>query len=135
MQVKLRSASGVNMPHMGSAMHTIPILSTSATPGCGACLQSAGSGPVCRAVLGEPCEAPVLVGPADELQRLMTALAPVLGALESSGLVRALHVQPGEVELQLAVRAGCGGAALADSAFQTLRSLLPDTDIYVVPAP
>jgi hypothetical protein len=35
------------------------------------------------------------------------------------------------VELQLAVDPRCGGAELADAAFQTLRRLLPDTDIYV----
>jgi hypothetical protein len=28
----------------------------------------------------------------------------------------------------------CGGATLADTAFQTLCSLLPDTDIYVTHA-
>jgi hypothetical protein len=65
---------------------------------------------------------------------LKRALAPVLGALDTSGLVRALHVADGEVELQLALRADCGGAALADSAFHALRALLPDTDIYVLPA-
>ena len=41
---------------------------------------------------------------------------------------------PGEVDLRLAVARCHGGAALCDSAFQTLRSLLPDTDIYVIPA-
>jgi len=94
----------------------------------------------CRQRAGVPRRAgrglhpPELTGPADELARLLQALTPVLGALETSGLVRALHVQDGEVELQLAVRADCGGAALADDAFHTLRKLLPDTDIYVLPA-
>jgi hypothetical protein len=119
---------------MGSATHTIPIHSAQPAAGCGGCLSSAGSGPVCRSVLGEACVAPALTGPADALSRLLQALTPVLGAPETSGLVRALHVQDGEVELQLAVRADCGGAALADSAFQALRGLLPDTDIYVLPA-
>ena len=119
---------------MGSALHTIQIHNADPKPGCGNCLHSAGSGPVCRAALGEACTAPELTGPADELARLLLALTPVLGALETSGLVRALHVQDGEVELQLAVRADCGGAALADDAFHTLRHLLPDTDIYVLPA-
>jgi hypothetical protein len=119
---------------MGTALHTIPIQNATPVPGCGGCLHSAGSGPMCRAALGEACESPRLSGPADELARLLKALTPVLGALESSGLVRALVVQPGEVELQLSVHADCGGAALADAAFQTLRGLLPDTDIYVTPA-
>jgi hypothetical protein len=124
---------------MGSALHTIPILPASGggcapAAGCGGCLHGTASGPVCRTLLGEPCAAPTLSGPADALDRLRQALAPVLGALDSNGLVRALHVQDGEVELQLALRADCGGAALADSAFQALRSVLPDTDIYVLPA-
>ncbi len=119
---------------MGSAMHTIPIHSNQPAAGCRGCVSGAGNGPVCRSVLGEACAAPELRGPADALQRLLLALTPVLGAPGTSGLVRALHVQDGEVELQLAVRADCGGAALADSAFQMLRSLLPDTDIYVLPA-
>ena len=115
-------------------MHTIPIHDTNPKQGCGNCLQSAGSGPVCRAALGEACTAPELSGPADELARLLQALTPLLGTPQTSGLVRALRVQDGEVELQLAVRADCGGAALADEAFHTLRHLLPDTDIYVLPA-
>ncbi len=119
---------------MGSATHTIPIHSAKPAPGCGSCLHSAGNGPVCQTLLGTAGEAPQLIGPADALQRLLAALAPVLGAVESTGLVRSLRIQPDEVELQLAVRADCGGAALADSAFQTLRKLLPDTDIYVLPA-
>lgn len=123
---------------MGAALHTIPILPVgdgcAPATGCGGCLHSAGSGPVCRTALGEPCAAPTFSGPADALARLKHALAPVLGALDSSGLVRALHVADGEVELQLALRADCGGAALADSAFQALRGVLPDTDIYVLPA-
>jgi hypothetical protein len=122
---------------MGTALHTIPILPATpsvAAVGCGGCVHSTNSGPLCRSMLGEPCAAPTLIGPADQLQRLLTALKPVLGALESSGLVRTLTVQDGEVELQLAVSADCGGAALADSAFQVLRGVLPDTDIYVLPA-
>ena len=123
---------------MGTALHTIPILPADAgcasASGCGGCLHSSGSGPVCREALGEPCAAPTLTGPADELARLLAALTSVLGTLDSSGLVRALTVLDGEVELQLALRADCGGAALADSAFQVLRGMLPDTDIYVMPA-
>lgn len=116
---------------MDAGTHTIPIHNANPAPGCGTCLHTAGSGPVCRAMVGEACDAPLLTGPADALARLQRALTPVLGALESSGLVRALHVQDGAVELHLAVRADCGGAALADDAFQALRRLLPDTDIYV----
>jgi len=45
--------------------------------------------------------------------------------------VLSLTVQPGEVDLVLASRQQCGGAVWADLAFQALRRLLPDTDIYV----
>lgn len=124
---------------MGAALHTIPILpadpACAPAGGCGGCVHGAGSGPVCREALGEPCAAPTLTGPADALARLLAALTPVLGAPDSGGLVRALTVLDGEVELQLALRADCGGAALADSAFQVLRGMLPDTDIYVRTAP
>lgn len=116
---------------MGTAMHTIPIQDAKPAPGCGGCLHGAGNGPVCRSMPVAACAAPQFTGPADELARLQRALTPLLGAPERSGLVRALHVQDGAVELELAVRADCGGAALADDAFHTLRSLLPDTDIYV----
>ena len=112
-------------------MHTIPIHDANPVPGCGGCLHSAASGPVCRSMPAADCGAPQFTGPADELARLQRALTPLLGALETSGLVRALHVQDGEVELQLAVGADCGGAALAENAFHALRGLLPDTDIYV----
>lgn len=116
---------------MGTAPHTIPIHDANPVPGCGGCLHGAGGGPVCRSMPDVDHGAPQFTGPADELARLQRALTPLLGALERSGLVRALRVQDGEVELQLAVRAECGGAALADDAFHTLRRLLPDTDIYV----
>ncbi len=114
---------------MATTRHTIHIHSSNPASGCGACLHSAGDDPVCRVSVGEACAAPELSGPPDELNRLLLALAPVLGGAQGSGLVRALHVQPGEVALTL--HADCGVAALADQAFQTLRGLLPDTDIYV----
>ncbi|MDT7834354.1 hypothetical protein [Aquabacterium sp. OR-4] len=111
----------------------IPIHAAEPSRGCAACLQ-ASSGPVCRSALGEPCGAPRLSGPAAELHRVMQALQQSLG-LPISGddnrVVRALTLGDGEAELQLAVDPRCGGAELADTAFQTLRRLLPDTDIYV----
>ena len=114
---------------MGTKLHTIRIHRTNPASGCGACLHSAGDDPVCRVSVGEACAAPELSGPPDELDRLLAALAPVLGAAQGSGRVRALHVQPGEVALTL--HADFGAAVLVDQAFQTLRGLLPDTDIYV----
>lgn len=116
---------------MGTALHTIPIHDANPVAGCSSCLRSAGGGPVCRSMPDADRGVPRFTGPADALARLQRALTPLLGALDSGGLVRALRVQDGEVELELAVRADCGGAALADDAFHTLRQLLPDTDIYV----
>jgi len=93
------------------------------------------STPTRPVVVGEEGAAPQLSGPADEVQRLLGALGRQLGyPADGAGLVRVLRVQPGEVDLQLAVAHCHGGAALCDSAFQTLRGLLPDTDIYVSPA-
>ena len=126
------------MQHMHGETRTITI--QNAAPevlGCGHCLHADSAAPVCRTVRGDASEAPQLSGPADEVQRLMAALAPALGfdgesgPRAGAGLVRALKLLPGEVELQLAVGRHCGGATLADSAFETLRGLLPDTDIYV----
>lgn len=125
------------MQPMHGEPRTIPIQNAAPVSGCGRCLQGEDGEPVCRTVRGDASHAPQLSGPADELQRLMAALAPVLGWGDESGpragagLVRALNLLPGEVELQLAVGRQCGGAALADSAFEALRGLLPDTDIYV----
>ncbi len=104
--------------------------------GCGACLHTP-AGPVCRSSGGHSCAAPQLMGPPDELQRLVVALADSLGMADGQldgTLVRSLKLMPGEVVLNLAVGPECSGATLADAAFQTLRRLMPDTDIYVTHA-
>ena len=123
---------------MRSDPKTITIRSDAPQAGCGACLPSP-NGPQCRAMTDPTGEPPQLTGPSDELARLMAALAPRLGlaadaSLSTAGLVRSLQVLPGEVTLQLAVGRHCGGQALAEAAFETLRALLPDTDIYVTHA-
>lgn len=115
---------------------TIPIHRAAPATGCRARVYGDGDSRA-RVALDGACAAPMLSGPADQLQRLLAALAPVLGfdevpgRCDGAGLLRSLQLQPGEVELQLAVGRHCGGAALADQAFQTLRGLMPDTDIYV----
>jgi hypothetical protein len=104
-----------------------------AAPRCGGCLHSA-AGPVCRTVEGQDCAAPQLSGPPEMLQRVLDALTPALASPGQpvEALVHALRLVPGEeAELTLKVAPHCSGADLADRAFQTLRSLLPDTDIYV----
>ena len=123
------------MPCMGYAAKTIAIHRATAQPGRGACLHDIGT-PACRATLGEDCAAPRLQGSLPDLRRVMSALGPALGFAADAadagvGVVVSLSVQPGEVDLCLAAGLHCGGAALVDAAFQTLRGLLPDTDIYV----
>lgn len=120
---------------MGTAIRTIPIHDSAAHHGCGGCLHDSGT-PVCRESLGEACAAPRLQGRPQDVRRVMAALAPALGfaadaADAGTGVVAFLSVQAGEVDLRLAVGPHCGGALLADAAFQALRALLPDTDIYV----
>lgn len=108
------------------------------TEGCGACLHSA-SGLVCQSA----CDVliadhvPEVSGPTEAVQRLLSALDQALGPLRDGNLVSArsvihsLHLLDGEAELTLAIAPHCGGALLADAAFDTMRRLLPDTDIYV----
>ena len=136
-RVNLLSADTGNMPRMTWADKTIPIQGGTTHAGCNACLQTE-AGPACHAVGPVAAAPPRLVGPTAELQRLMAALAPCLGFEMTpdagAGLVRALAVLPGEVTLELAVSRHCGGQGLVDTAFQTLRTLLPDTDIYVTAA-
>lgn len=127
-----------------STSKTIPIQAAAPAGGCGHCPHSSGSssghssrsaGADCPVAPASPGAAPQLSGPADELARLLAALARQPGfEAGTSGLVRALRLLPGEVELQLTVGRHCGGAELADTAFQALRGLLPDTDIYVMNA-
>ena len=135
MQVNPVSAGQRTMQRMGIAIKTIVIHPAVALPGCGACLHDSGA-PVCRAVLGEACAAPRLLGLPQDVRRVMAALGLTLGfdadvADAGAGVVRSLSVQPGEVDLSLVAGRQCGGSALADAAFQALRCLLPDTDIYV----
>ncbi len=121
---------------MGSI--AIPIHSQAAGiagSGCGACLHTA-QGPVCRSAVGQSCEAPRLSGPQHQVQRVMDELGIALTANGGSAveLVRSLRLDDGEAELVLAVAPQCSGALLADAAFEVLRRLLPDTDIYVTHA-
>jgi hypothetical protein len=116
----------------------VPIVAEtpSASQGCGACTPGIG-GPVCQFTLPGDDDGPVLEGPDAEVQRLMTALMPCLssGGVAGARRVRSLLVRPGEVELTLNIGPQCQGAAMADDAFQVLKSLLPETDIYVLHAP
>ncbi len=108
-------------------------------PGCAGCLPSA-AGPACRSgVTGEPCLRPELAGDRNTLERVMSALNAEV-TVDDAGLVdhhwvKALRIADGEAELRLTFPFSCGGGKeLAESAFATLRRLLPDTDVYVLGA-
>ncbi len=81
-------------------------------------------------------EAPRLSGNPDTVQRvvgaLQTALDERVGLREPTGVwLRELHLAGDEAELSLAPGLPCCHSELAQAAFETLRALLPDTDIYV----
>jgi hypothetical protein len=122
--------------------HFIPIAcaDTPAHPkgsdGCGACLSSA-AGPVCRSTVCEPGTLPRFEGPPELVRQLVAELDAALAVQRpddpnaTTSLVHSLTLGDGEAELTLAVASRCAGAHLVDTAFQALRRLLPDTDIYV----
>lgn len=119
-------------------MSTVWLQPVQAQGGCGGCLPS-DSGPQCRAhVNGEVCAHPRLAGRRELLQRVMQALnREVIDPDAGRGIVdlhwvQALRIEDGEAELTLGFTLGCGPAKqMSESAFQTLRRLLPDTDVYV----
>ncbi|MFM2065967.1 MAG: hypothetical protein RLZZ584_876 [Pseudomonadota bacterium] len=117
-------------------IEAIPILAdTAASGGCGHC-HSVDAEPVC-AVPMRPGMRPSLSGSQAELVRVEQALVlcPELGGFGlSSGVIRSIHAEGGDVELLLNVGACGGGARLVHAVFDHLRQLLPDTDIYVRPA-
>ena len=103
--------------------------------GCSACAPGGDAGNCLTEGLPR-CGSPRLSGPSAELQRLLAAVEADLAQhiaepAGASGLVQSLRLEVGEAELTLTVAPRCGGQLLADCAFQTLRRMLPDTDIYV----
>ena len=119
-------------------MSTLWLQQAQPPAGCGGCLAS-DSGPRCRShVTGETCTQPKLAGRADQLQQVLQALnRQVVDPAAGRGIVdlqwvRSLRIENGEAELTLSFAPECGpGKDLSESAFQTLRGLLPDTDVYV----
>jgi hypothetical protein len=110
-----------------------------AASGCGSCAASKAAWACGDATFTHVLE-PALTGPPGRLQPVMQALVHELGGAlgdgeDGTGLVRSLRLDEDEAELALAVPAHCGGGRLADIAFQTLRRLLPNTDVYVTHAP
>jgi hypothetical protein len=143
MPVNPRSVTAGNIQPMGQAVPTIWMQSAGAggdPHGCGGCVDSP-TGPACRgAALGEPCLAPRLQGDPATLKRVLQALdeeaADAEGGIVGRHCVKSLRIGGGEAELVVTFPPSCGGGkALAESAFATLRRLLPDTDVYVLHAP
>jgi len=114
-------------------MHSAPV-----PAGCGGCL-STDAGPKCRAhVHGQSCAHPNLAGRMDMLHRVLDALdRDVVDPDSGRGIValqwvKSLRIDHGEAELTVTFAPQCGtGQEMAGEAFDTLRRLLPDTDIYV----
>lgn len=113
--------------------------SEGASAGCGACLSSS-AGPVCRTSLCASTHPQRFEGPPELVRQLVAELDAALAVQRpddpeaTTSLVHSLCVADGEAELTLAVASRCAGAHLVDAAFQALRRLLPDTDIYVTSA-
>lgn len=109
-----------------------------AQAGCGSCLPSTASGPVCAGTSGLPCTQPRLEGPPDRIDQVLQQLRQVgdaNGNLVDTQRYSALRITDDEVELTLAFPRRCGASdQLADRAFHTLRVAWPDTDIYVMHA-
>jgi hypothetical protein len=130
--VKAELAIGGSMAIMSVAARTIPIQPAQPSPGCGRCMSDGQGERLCGVVLDRCEAAPELSGPPDQVSRVLSALVARTGcAPDGSGLVRRLLLREGEADLQLSVASHCGGVALADGAFQALRGLLPDPDIFV----
>lgn len=116
-----------------------PETGSGSTGGCSACLSSA-AGPVCRSTLNPGSQPQRFDGPPELVRHLVAELDAALAVQRpddpdaTTSLVHSLSVVDGEAELTLAVASRCAGAHLVDVAFQALRRLLPDTDIYVTSA-
>lgn len=123
---------------MKPATPTLWMQPASQPAGCSGCLSS-DSGPQCRShVTGEACAQPQLEGRQELITQVLHQLnREVVDPDAGRGIVdlqwvQSLRIQDGEAELTLSFAAVCGPAKeLAESAFRTLRRLLPDTDVYV----
>ena len=108
-----------------------------AAGGCSFCAASA-EGPACTAAADDGgCGTPALTGEPALLARVLQALRSVTARPDGPNLVdahrvRGLHIGDGEAELALVLGSGCPSQLeVADAAFQVLRRVLPETDVYV----
>ena len=138
MVVNPKSAIRDTVAPMGYAMPTLWLQPVQPSAGCSGCVSSE-SGPRCRSqVTGEACLHPQLAGRSEQLALVLRELnRQVVDPEAGQGIVdlhwvKALRIEDGEAELTLSFAPACGpGKQLAESAFQALRRLLPDTDVYV----
>jgi metal-sulfur cluster biosynthetic enzyme len=136
--VNLPSTFRATVLSMGHAMPTLWMQAAQPSSSCAGCVTS-DAGPRCRAqVTGEDCLNPELAGRSEQLARVLDVLnREVIDPDAGRGIVdlhwvKALRIQDGEAELTLSFAPACGpGKQLSETAFQTLRRLLPDTDVYV----
>ncbi len=83
------------------------------------------------ATLGlEPPPAVLLSGPPERVGRVLDALQAALGPCWRTWL-RELRLSEGEAWVAFAPGLGLSGLVSAERAFEVLRRLLPDTDIYI----
>ncbi len=120
-----------------SSPHPTLWLQDAEASACGSCA-SGVTVPACG--LPRPptvCDDPALHGDAAALDRVLAALRTIdapngTGNLVDAGQIVGLHIGPDEAELSLAFAPRCGvHQQAAEAAFQALRRLLPDTDVYV----
>lgn len=116
-----------------SHAQTIPLVST---PACGACAAPARG----CAHAPDPADArvPRLSGDAARIEPLLARLAPrmeqVFGYPVDAGVwLASLSVSPGQAHLALAPGLACRAGLVAELAFEAMRELLPDTDLYIDP--
>lgn len=136
--VNMASNCGARVNFMEHALPTVWMQASTPDTGCGGCMASE-SGPRCRThVTGEACSHPQLAGQQELVARVLQELnRRVVDPDAGRGIVdlqwvRALRIADGEAELTLSFAPVCGPAQeLSESAFDTLRRLLPDTDVYV----
>jgi hypothetical protein len=83
---------------------------------------------------------PHLEGPPERVHGIVQALVPLVDAefghtLPPGAWLRGLKVADDEAVMTIAPDLACHGHAVASLAFDVMRRLLPDTDIYVGAAP
>lgn len=96
-------------------------------------IHAAAAAPAANQPVLEPTR---LVGEPAEVQRVLTALladvqAQLAGIGPAERWLRELRLAPGEAFVLIAPDLGHDSLESAEIAFDTLRRLLPDTDIYV----